>query len=116
MLKATYGYVERKKVNISCLEARLYFQKDTYGQSYTIAWRAKHFPAVSCSFFQNLGHPKNKIKTYSIISRRKKPQIIHSNHSHYNVLSKKAKLLQYCTWTAEESYLETCLYWEGYFP
>lgn len=51
---------------------KLCFQKDTYGQSYTTAWRAKHFPASFCSFFQNLGHPKNKIKAYSLLWGGKK--------------------------------------------
>lgn len=72
VLKATYGYVEKKKVSISCLEGKLCFQKDTYGQSYTIAWRAKHFPALSCFFFRSLGLPINKIKTHSTISGIKK--------------------------------------------
>lgn len=71
VLKATYGYMESEKVNISCLEIKLCFQKDTYDQSCTTAWRAKHFPASSCSFVQNLGHPKSKIKTFSITSGRK---------------------------------------------
>lgn len=70
--KATHGYMARKKhLNTSRPEETLFFQKDTYGQSCTTAWRATHFPALFCSFFQNQDHPRNKIKSYSVFQAEK---------------------------------------------
>lgn len=81
----------------------LCFQKDTYGQSYTTAWRAMHFPALFCSFFQNPDHPRNKIKANSLFQAEKQffgdstilREIIHFSHSHYNVLCNNAEGVQY---------------------